>query len=183
MKTICYDIISLHRQNLVLKNCPSCQSELESCQVEHSQASQAFCQKASKPVISTNFISCAQCGWWVVREQRNDDELHHSLVEDFIVIDRSNQNSSRLNKDRKNIANGESDAWKQILGDQTFWEPSTPMSSTGAVQLFGPAQMLLPNMASISMADVKGKLKVLAPIIFPIVVIILFILLSKKFAS
>jgi len=118
-----------------------------------------------------------------VREQRNDDELHHSLVEDFIVIDRSNQNSSRLNKDRKNIANGESDAWKQILGDQTFWEPSTPMSSTGAVQLFGPAQMLLPNMASISMADVKGKLKVLAPIIFPIVVIILFIFLSKKFAS
>jgi len=188
MKTICYDIISLHRQNLVLKNCPSCQSVLEAREVEPSQASRVFCQKAAKPVISTHAISCARCGWWVVREQRYDDALHHSLLEDFIVIDRSIQDSSRLNahnlnKARKNLANRKSDTWKKILADQVFWEPSSPMSSTEAVQFFGPAQMLLPDVGSISIADVMDKLKALAPIIFPIVVIILFIIFSKRLAS
>ncbi len=172
MKTICYDIISLNRKKLELKRCPSCHAGLKVREVDHSEASRSFYQKASKPVISTNLIECPDCGWWAVRELRLDNELYYPPVEEFIVMDASN-----INFDKPDFCMAlEHDgpvSWEQVLIDKEYWKNCELISSRDAVQLFGSAQMLLPNITRSSGKDVFSRVKSLAPVLFPILVIIL----------
>jgi len=163
MKIICYDISSLIRKKLALKKCPSCQASLKSRAVEHSQASHAFEQKVSVPVISTCLNQCPDCGWWALRELRADDELYDPPVEEFIVMGTSEKGAARLR---------DAASWEQILADEVYWENPVPIQSTDAIELFGSAQMLFPNIRSLSRQGVFDRIKSVAPILFPILLII-----------
>jgi len=165
MNIVCYDISSLIRKNLVLKTCPSCHADIETRDVEPSQASRAFDQQASKPVISTSLSQCPDCGWWAVRELRSDDALYHPPVESFILVGAVKQGGGKRKK--------ESAPWEQVLADKVYWKNTEPMQSTQAIELFGSAQMLLPNVSSVSGHDVFDKIKSAAPIVLPILFIIL----------
>jgi len=164
MKIVCYDISSLIRKKLALKKCPCCQVSLTSCAIESSQASRPFEQNASVPVISTYLMQCPDCSWWAVRELRSDDALYDPPVEEFIVMQAF----------KKNTGKGENDSapWEQVLADQKHWKKSVPIQSSDAIELFGSAQMLLPNINSISGQDVFDRMKSVAPILFPILVVI-----------
>ncbi len=172
MKTICYDIISFNRKKLELKKCPYCYSELKTRDVDHSEASREFFQKASMPVISTNSIECHDCGWWAVRELRLDNELYYPPVEEFIVMD-----ASKIDSDKPGfLATSEQNGfapWEQVLTDKAYWSNCVVMSSRDAVELFGSAQMLLPKTKNLSGKVVFNRIKSLAPVLFPILVIIL----------
>ncbi len=164
MNIVCYDISSLIRKNLVLKTCPSCHADIETRDVEPSQASRAFDQQASKPVISTSLSQCPDCGWWAVRELRSDDALYHPPVEAFVVVAAKQEGGKRGNK---------SVTWEQVLTDEAYWKNPNPMQSTEAIALFGSAQMLLPNISSLSGQDIFDRMKSAAPIVLPILFIIL----------
>jgi len=160
----CYDISSLIRKKLELKTCPSCQAGLARREVEHSQASVVFKQNASVPVISTYLSQCQDCGWWAVRELRADDALYYPPVEAFIVMDASMQGTGKREND--------AEPWLQVLADKTYWENAVPIQSSEAIEIFGSAQMLLPQLNSLSGQGVFDKIKAIAPILFPILVII-----------
>jgi len=164
MKIVCYDISSLIRKGLALKKCPCCQVSLTSRAMKCSQASRAFEQSASDPVISTYLIECPDCSWWAVRELRSDDALYNPPVEEFIVMQAFKKNTGKREND--------SAPWEQVLADQKHWKNPVAIQSTDAIELFGSAQMLLPNMNSISGQDVFDRLKSVAPILFPILVVI-----------
>ncbi|MDQ6982955.1 MAG: hypothetical protein Q9M08_08155 [Mariprofundus sp.] len=172
MKTICYDIISFNRKKLELKKCPDCHSNLKTCDLDHSEASRVFCQKASMPVISTKLIECSDCGWWAVRELRLDNELYYPPVEEFIVMD-----ASKIDSDKpgfRTVSKQDGPApWEQVLTDKVYWGNCEIMSSRDAVELFGSAQMLLPKISGISGKGVVNRVKSFAPVLFPILVIIL----------
>ncbi len=170
MNTVCYDIISLHRKNLELKQCPYCHSDLETRAVGPSAASQAFGQEAARAEISTNLSECTQCVWWALREQRFDEELYAPLVEDLIVMEAFQKEPLRP---RKALPKGTTAAWERVLSDTSYWQNAEPTPPVEAVQLFGTAQMLLPNIGGASKADVLDKFKSLAPVSIPILIIIL----------
>jgi len=172
MKTICYDIISFNRKKLELKKCPDCHAYLKTREVDHSEASQVFFQKASIPVVSTNLIACPDCGWWAVRELRLDNELYYPPVEEFMVMDASKIDSDKPGV-RATSGQGGSTPWEQVLTDKAYWSNCEVMSSRDAVELFGSAQMLLPKMTNLSGKNVFSRIKSLAPVLFPILVIIL----------
>jgi len=171
MKTICYDIISFNRKKLQLKKCPHCHADLNTRDVDHSEASRKFYQKASRPVISTHAITCPDCGWWAVRELRLDNELYYPPVEEFIVMD-----ASGIDSDKSGFHTAEQSdpaPWERVLADKAYWSNCQAMSSRDAVELFGSAQMLLPKISGISGKDVSNRVKSLAPVLFPILIIIL----------
>jgi len=170
MNTVCYDLTSLNRAKLVLKRCPYCHSELHTRDVEPSAASQVFHQKASRPEISTHLAECSQCAWWVLREQRRDQEHYAPLVEDLMVMEAFQKEPL---KPRKALAKSAIAPWERALGDASLWENVEPTPPVEAVQLFGTAQMLLPNIVNASREDVFNKVKSLAPYLIPILIIIL----------
>jgi len=163
VKTVCYDIISLHKKNLALKKCPSCHADLHSREVDHSQASDEFCHTASTPVISTHLITCTHCDWWAVREQREDRELYYPPVQDIIMMAAGNIDSDKPERHPPE---------EQIL-NQACWANPDPIPPTLAVQLFGTAQMLLPAITRSSGTDIWDKVKSAAPILLPVLFIIL----------
>jgi len=171
MKTVCYDIISFNRKKLELKKCPYCHADLRTREVDHSAASREFYQNASKPVVSTRLIACPDCSWWAVRELRLDNELYYPPVEEFIVM------GAKIDSDKPEACavsdQSGSSRWERVLTDKACWENCEVMSSRDAVQLFGSAQMLLPKISGISGKDVFDRIKSLAPVLFPILVIIL----------
>ncbi|MDQ7000020.1 MAG: hypothetical protein Q9M12_03925 [Mariprofundus sp.] len=63
--------------------------------------------------------------------------------------------------------------WELVLTDKAYWSNCEVMSSRDAVELFGSAQMLLPKISEISGTDVFNRITSLAPVLFPILVIIL----------
>jgi len=160
----CYDISSLIRKKLELKTCPSCQASLTIREVECSQASAVFKQNASDPVISTNLNQCPDCGWWAVSELRADDALYYPPDESFIVVDASRQSAGKRQD--------EAEPWRQVLADKTYWENADPIQSSDAIELFGSAQMLLPQLNNFSGQDIFDRIKAAAPIVLPILVII-----------
>jgi hypothetical protein len=164
MKIVCYDISSLIRKKLALKKCPCCQGRLTSRVMECSQASRAFEQSASDPVISTYLFQCPDCSWWAVRELRSDDALYDPPVEEFIVMQAFKKNMGKRERD--------AEPWKQVLADQKHWKKPAPIQSADAIELFGSTQMLLPDINSISGQDVFDRIKSVAPILFPILVVI-----------
>jgi len=164
MKNGCYDISSLIRKKLTLKKCPDCQMGLTSRAIEHSQASRTFEQNAAVPVISTSLGQCADCGWWAVRELRSDDALYDPPVEEFIVIGDAKQAAVG--------AKGDAVPWERVLAGQQYWKHPVPIQSTDAIKLFGSAQILLPNIDSVSGQDVLERIKSAAPILFPVLVVI-----------
>ncbi len=170
MKTVCYDLTSLNRKNLELKRCPYCHAALQSSEKEHSAAAQTFCQEASAPAVSTQLIECSECAWWLIREQRRDEELYAPLVDDLIVMEAFQKDPL---KPRKALAKGQTAVWEKVLSDPSYWMNAEPTPSVEAVQLFGTAQMLLPNIGGASREDVADKLKSLAPVLVPILIIIL----------
>jgi len=164
MKTVCYDISSLIRKKLTLKKCPSCRMGLTSRAVEGSPAAGAFERNASVPVISTFLSQCSGCGWWAVRELHSDDALYDPPVEAFIVVGDATQGASRQG--------GHAAPWERVLADPKYWKHPVPIQSTDAIKLFGSAQMLLPNINSISGQAVFDRIKSVAPILFPVLVVI-----------
>jgi len=170
MKTVCYDLTSLNKENLELKRCPYCHSDLQTQEIEPSAASHAFHREASKPVISTHLTECSQCNWWLVREQRLDHELYAPLVEDLIVMEAFKKDPP---KPRKALAKGSTAPWEHVLSDTLYWANAEPTPSVEAVQLFGTAQMLLPNMGRGFKKSLFDKVKSLAPVLIPILIIIL----------
>ncbi|MDQ6965434.1 MAG: hypothetical protein Q9M23_00745, partial [Mariprofundaceae bacterium] len=113
---------------------------------------------------------CSQCVWWLVREQRLDRELYVPLVDDLIVMEAFKKDPP---KPRKALAKASTAPWERVLSDTSYWANAEPTSSLEAVQLFGTAQMLLPNMGSGFMKGVFDKAKSLAPVLIPILIIIL----------
>ncbi|MDQ6965408.1 MAG: hypothetical protein Q9M23_00605 [Mariprofundaceae bacterium] len=170
MKTICYDHTSLNKASLELKRCPYCHSVVQTRETEPSAASHAFQQRASKPVVSTHLSECSQCAWWLVREQRLDHELYVPLLEDLIVMEAFQKDPL---KPRKTSDKAGTAPWEQVLSDTSYWANAEPTPPVEAVQLFGTAQMLLPNMGSGFKKGVFAKLKSLAPVLIPILIIIL----------
>jgi len=170
MKTVCYDLTSLNKETLELKRCPYCHSDVQTRETESSAASHAFHQTACKPVVSTHLSECSQCDWWLVREQRLDQELYVPLLEDLIVMEAFTKDPP---KPRKTSGKGSTAPWEQVLSDASFWANAGPTPSLEAVQLFGTAQMLLPNMGSGFKKGVFNKAKSLAPVLIPILIIIL----------
>jgi len=172
MKPICYDISSLIRKKPELKTCPSCQAILNHREVEHSRASRAFEEKASQPVVSTCFHHCPDCGWWAVRELRADHELYDPPVEEFIVLDAVKNSASGCK--------GDAALLERILADNGCWKNPVPIPSTDAIELFGSAQMLLPNLSTPSRDAVFDRVKSIAPILLPILFIILIAVLYAE---
>ncbi|MDQ6993509.1 MAG: hypothetical protein Q9M31_08535 [Mariprofundus sp.] len=169
MQTICYDIISLHRKNLVLNECPHCHETLLLHEVDHSTASLAFCQQAALPEVFTEAFQCPGCGWWAVRELCSDNDLYHPPVQEFIVM-RDDHCKAPLRRD-------EPDQWDDILNDHSLWEHPEVIPSKQAVFLFGTKQLLLPKLAAISKDGLLDRVKGMAPILFPLIVILLIALL------
>lgn len=164
MKTVCYDIISLHKNNLALKTCPACQADLHHREVDHSKASDEFCRTASMPVISTDLITCTHCNWWAVREQREDRDLYYPPVDDVIILA-----AGKIDTDQPE----HHPPVEKILSDQASWANPDPIPSTQAVQLFGTVQMLLPAITRSSSIDIWNKLKSAAPVLLPVLFVIL----------
>jgi len=169
METVCYDIITLNRKKLVFKKCLYCQSDLKTRQVDHSEASRAFTQTAAKPVISTHLTECPYCGWWAVRELREDNALYSPPVEEFIVMDASKTVSAKP-APRGMLPQNAPAPWEQVLTNKAYWAKSEPIPSRHAVELFGTAQMLLPK--GPSREAVLDRLKSYAPVLYPILIII-----------
>jgi len=165
MKIVCYDISSLIRKKLVLKTCPSCHADLETRDMEPSQASLAFQQQVSKPAISTSLSQCPDCGWWAVRELRSDDALYYPPVEAFVLVGAVKQGGGKRKK--------ESAPWEQVLAEEVYWQGPIPIQSTQAIELFGSAQILLPNISSLSGSNMLDRMKSAAPIVLPILFFIL----------
>jgi len=168
MKIICYDISVFIKRKLALENCPCCQTSLKSRGVEHSQASRVFVQEASAPVITTSLSQCSACGWWAVRELRADDALYHPPVKEIIIMCTPKKDKFRLKNDAV--------SWEQVLVDEAYWQDSVAIQSREAVELFGPTQMLLPNILSFSRQEVFDKMKSVAPILLPILVVLLIVI-------
>ena len=164
MKTVCYDILSLHKNNLALKTCPACQAELCHRDVDHSLASDEFCQTAADPVISTHLITCSHCNWWALREKWEDRELYAPSVSDMIMMEEGSIDADKP---------AQHPSVEQLLRDQTCWKNPDFISSTLAVQLFGSAQMLLPSLPHASGSEIWNKIKSAAPIVLPVLFIIL----------
>lgn len=170
MKTVCFNIMSLSRKKLELKRCPSCYSALTTREVDHSGASRAFYQTATTPVIITSLAECPQCGWWAIREQRLDDASYYPPTEDFIITDASIKEDAVANDAP---SQKHSVTWEKVLADKTYWANAEAISSRDAVQLFGPAEMLMPKIGLPSREVVLDRVKSLAPILFPILILIL----------
>ena len=171
MKIVCYDISSLIRKKLVLKTCPSCHADLATRDMEPSQASRAFQEQVSKPAISTSLGQCPDCGWWAVRELRSDDALYYPPVEAFILVDARKQGGGKRKK--------ESAPWERVLADEVYWQCPVTIQSTQAIELFGSAQMLLPDISSVSGSNVFDRMKSAAPIVLPILLIMLIAFFSQ----
>jgi len=169
METVCYELTSLNRVSLEFKRCPYCHCELKTLETGPSEASQAFSQQASKPAVSTHLTECVRCDWWVVREQRLDHALYSPLLEDLIVMEAFKKEPL---KPRQALAKGVTARWELVLSDTSYWANSVPTPSIDAVQLFGTAQMLLPRIGGASRADVLDRVKSLAPVLIPILIII-----------
>ena len=175
MKTVCFNIISLSRKKLQLKRCPSCYNALTTREVDQSQASQAFYETATTPVIITSLAECPKCGWWAIREQRLDDASYSPLTEDLIITDASIKEDVRADE---SPSQKHSVTWKAVLADKTYWANEETISSRDAVQLFGPTEMLMPKIAIPSREVLLEKLKSLAVILFPILIFILIAIYS-----
>ncbi len=164
MKIICYDISVFIKRKLVLQHCPCCQTSLKSRAVEHSQASRAFVREASVPVITTSLSQCPDCGWWAIRELYADDALYHPPVKEIIVMCPPILDRDRLKND---AVSGE-----QVLLDEAYWKDPVAIQSKETVELFGPTQMLLPSTLRFSRQEVFDRIKSIAPILFPLLVVI-----------
>jgi len=116
------------------------------------------------PVISTDLITCSDCNWWAVREQREDRDLYYPPVDDVILMA-----AGKVNADKPE----HHPAVEQLLSDQACWANPDPIPSTQAVQLFGTAQMLLPAITRSSGIDLWDKLKSAAPVLLPVLFVIL----------
>jgi len=171
MQTICYDIISLKRKKLTLKKCQFCNSDLQTHAVDHSVDSRAFDEKTEQAVITTTAVSCPHCGWWAVRELREDLALYSPPVEEFIVMDTSKTVSAKPAA-RATPVQSAPPPWEKILADTACWAKPETIPSREAVLLFGSAQMLLPNIGGASREAVWDKLKSYAPVLYPILIII-----------
>ncbi|TLS66149.1 hypothetical protein FEF65_11190 [Mariprofundus erugo] len=173
MQTVCFDIIALNRKQLTLNKCPCCQAELDSRELEPSSASAAFCRQAGKPLVTTSLSTCNGCGWWAVRELREDHAMYHPPVEEWLVMDASKMTepSPHARKSKDCTA-----PWEKVLADEGFWAPAVAIPSKDAVLLFGAAQMLLPKLTTPSKDAVGDKIRFLAPILFPLLVILLIAL-------
>lgn len=170
METVCYDIITLNRKQLILEKCPYCQAEMMSRALTPSGASRNFCQQAEKPRITTTLHECSGCGWWAVRELREDHAMYHPPVEEFMVMD-----ASRMDEAAQHVKKSKDCAapWEKVLADDTFWSPCIVIPSRDAVLLFGAGQMLLPKLTAPSGEEIRERIRFLAPILFPLVVILL----------
>lgn len=169
MKTVCFNIMSLSRKKLELKRCPSCYTALTAREVGHSEASHTFYQAATTPVIITSLTECPQCGWWAIREQRLDDASYYPPTEDFIITDASIKEDAVADEAR---SQQHSVTWEKVLAEKTYWTNAEAISSRDAVQLFGPAEMLMPKIALPSREVMLDRAKSLAPILFPILILI-----------
>ena len=168
MKTISYDIISLSRKTLVLNKCLHCQAELLVNELEHSDDAKTFIDNTDNPEVSTLGVQCPDCGWWAVRERCLDKDMYDPPVADIIIMDASDPGGSKAIKGAA--------PWDNVIADKAHWDRAEVIPSKDAVLLFGTAQMLLPNPGTFSRDAMLDKLKSLAPILFPIIVILLFAL-------
>jgi len=173
MKTICYDLVSLHRKQLELNICPCCRAKLESREVAPAKASQVFAEQAAKPEIVTHYIGCPACAWWAIREQRLDHGLYHPPVQDLIVMEAGWRDAAQTVVKRNTET-----VIEQMLGNQACWLDAEVIPSRDAVELFGTVQMLMPGTGMPDKSVLMDKLKSAAPVLFPIVVILLFALFS-----
>ncbi|MDX8407121.1 MAG: hypothetical protein R8L58_01925 [Mariprofundaceae bacterium] len=105
-----------------------------------------------------------------------DNELYAPLLEDVIVMEAFREDPP---KPRKALPKGGTAAWQHALSDASCWLKAEPTPSVEAVQLFGTAQMLLPNLGGASREDMVEKLKSLAPVLIPILIIILIGLIGS----
>ncbi|PIW47489.1 MAG: hypothetical protein COW18_08855 [Zetaproteobacteria bacterium CG12_big_fil_rev_8_21_14_0_65_54_13] len=171
MQTICYDIISLKRKKLTLKKCQYCNSDLQTHAVDHSADSRAFDEKTEQALVTTTAVACPHCGWWAVRELREDVALYSPAVEELIVMDASKTVSAKPAPRAPAVEKSGPPPWEKVVADTAYWAKPETIPSREAVLLFGTAQMLLPNIGSGSGAAAWEKLKSYAPVLYPILII------------
>jgi len=128
IKTICYHLNDLNTEKLAFKNCPSCHADLETREIESSEAAGEF--NAMIPVITTTLGQCPHCGWWAIRELWEDFEVYYPPRGEYIVMDASTK--SCVVPEQEGCA-----PWEQALDDKACWANAIPMPFSKASQIFG----------------------------------------------
>jgi hypothetical protein len=123
---VCYDIRSCFTRSPELKVCPVCGQDLRRTQTRPSIAGRYFAMQASIPLIETEWLRCAACGWWAIREICTDCELDDGCI-DLLMVPY-----------QQTAARPSPQVLEQALEDDQSWKKSCRLSRTQAQRLFGP---------------------------------------------